>query len=470
MFVLTGAARSGLSEKALTVPAYEQFTEDDATKFDKSARSTLAPVYPYLAEYLADRFDLRDKKGIGIDIGGGSGDLVIELCKRTSNFFWINADINTFFAEHVSRRADKEKCTHRVGMVFADAQYLPFRDGYADIIVSRGSLQFWGDRKQAFADIYRVLKPGGSAFVGRGFPPNLPLEVARGVRKQQGKGMPSYKPEELAEELKTIMADLKITDYELLRPRMDQNEIGYGVWVVFSKPEDVTMKELETIETGQHPQTIETEATVNVRMDYLLYLPPEYNESEKPWPLLLFLHGAGERGDDLERVKLHGPTKRIATEKKHFPFVIVSPQCPETAWWTGEVQLIALDALLNGVVSRYRIDRDRIYVTGLSMGGYGTWALACAQPNRFAAIAPICGQGDPSKAATISHLPAWVFHGAKDTVVPFEHSEAMVQALQDAGADVKFTVYPEAGHDSWTETYNNPELYDWFLKHKRSKM
>ena len=103
------------------------------------------------------------------------------------------------------------------------------------------------------------------------------------------------------------------------------------------------------------------------------------------------------------------------------------------------------------------------------MGGYGTWALALKYPHRFAAIAPICGAGNPVLARTIKHLPIWVFHGAKDKVVPIKHSQDMVDALKEVGGNVKFTIYPEAGHDSWTETYNNPELYEWFLKQSRKK-
>ena len=126
-----------------------------------------------------------------------------------------------------------------------------------------------------------------------------------------------------------------------------------------------------------------------------------------------------------------------------------------------------LDALLNEITENYNIDENRIYVTGLSMGGFGTWALAEKYPHRFAAIAPVCGGGDPAAVPTFSHLPVWVFHGAKDNVVPIDRSEAMVNELKKNGADVQFTVYPEAGHDSWTETYDNPALYEWFLKQRR---
>ena len=218
---------------------------------------------------------------------------------------------------------------------------------------------------------------------------------------------------------------------------------------------------------GQHPQAFETKITKTVQMKYLLYLPKQYETAKDTWPLMLFLHGAGERGDDLQKVAQHGPPKLVASGAKEFPFVIVSPQCPENNSWSGELEIAALNALLNDIVSRYRIDTDRVYVTGLSMGGFGTWRLALEYPDRFAAIAPICGKGDPAKADRIKHLPAWVFHGAKDPLVPLSGSQDMVDALKKCGGDVRLTVYPEAGHDSWTETYNNPELYEWFLKHTR---
>jgi predicted peptidase len=219
----------------------------------------------------------------------------------------------------------------------------------------------------------------------------------------------------------------------------------------------------------QSPHSFKAEIRRTVNAQYLLYLPTRYAESKQPWPLMLFLHGAGERGDDLEKVKIHGPPKLIAREGREFPFVIVSPQCPEDGWWSSETQIETLDALLDHIVRRYRIDQNRIYVTGLSMGGFGTWSLATKYPHRFAAISPICGGGDPRDVARISHLPVWVFHGAKDNVVALDRSQEMVDALQKAGSDVKFKIYPEGGHDSWTKTYNNPELYEWFLKHKRQE-
>jgi predicted peptidase len=177
---------------------------------------------------------------------------------------------------------------------------------------------------------------------------------------------------------------------------------------------------------------------------------------------MLFLHGAGERGDNLARIKVYGPPK-LLEGKRDFPFVVASPQCPARERWHPD----SLAALLDEIEATYRIDVDRLYVTGLSMGGFGTWALAIAQPRRFAAIAPICGGGKPDEVAAIKHVPVWAFHGARDRIVPLESSTRMVEALRDAGGDVRFTVYPDLGHDSWTPTYANPELYTWLLEHRR---
>ncbi len=202
--------------------------------------------------------------------------------------------------------------------------------------------------------------------------------------------------------------------------------------------------------------------TIRVKMKYLLYLPKDY-DAQLSSPLLLFLHGAGERGDNLDAVKIHGPPKLIEVGQA-LPFIVVSPQCPKDKSW----EPFELSALLDEIVEKYKVDQDRIYVTGLSMGGFGTWSLAAASPYRLAAIVPICGGGDPQSARRIAHLPVWVFHGAKDSTVPLERSEKMVEALKKSGGNVRFTVYPNAGHDSWTEAYANPQLYEWLLQQKRA--
>ena len=234
-----------------------------------------------------------------------------------------------------------------------------------------------------------------------------------------------------------------------------------GVLVASSRAQD---------KTGDTPgvQVPKEFAKDKIKVGYLLFLPEDYGKSDKTFPMILFLHGAGESGKDLDKVKKHGPPK-IVESKKDFPFVVVSPQSPGGGW-----NVEALNALLDDLLARYRVDADRVYLTGLSMGGGGTWNLAVAHPERFAAIVPICGASkqfndDKLKefAGKIKDLPTWVFHGAKDKAVPLARSEAIVKAIKEAGGEPKFTIYPEAGHDSWTESYNNPELYKWLLAQKR---
>jgi predicted peptidase len=219
-----------------------------------------------------------------------------------------------------------------------------------------------------------------------------------------------------------------------------------------------------TLATGQHPQSYQKEITKTVSGRFLLYLPKPFGQEKKNWPLVIFLHGSGERGDDLEKVKVHGPPKLVA-QQQEFPFILVSPQAPADELWDIE----KLNALLDEVIARLPIDTEQVYLTGLSMGGHGTWNFACAYPQRFAAIAPVCGAGDPDRACRLKNLAVWAFHGAKDPVVDPNDDQKMVDAVKACGGDIKFTVYPDAGHDAWTETYNDPELYGWLMKHRRKR-
>ncbi len=197
--------------------------------------------------------------------------------------------------------------------------------------------------------------------------------------------------------------------------------------------------------------------------NYLLYVPKEKPGSGE-YPLMLFLHGAGERGNNLELVKVHGPPSFV-NEDSDFPFVVVSPQCNEHDDWHAGPLLKLLDT----IEAKVPIDKNRVYVTGLSMGGYGTWDLAQIAPDRFAAIAPICGGSrfELEKIDVLKDMPIWAFHGAKDQVVSPSETERLVDRLKSLGSDVKFTLYPEATHDSWTQTYENPELYEWLLSNSK---
>jgi predicted peptidase len=219
--------------------------------------------------------------------------------------------------------------------------------------------------------------------------------------------------------------------------------------------------------------------------NFLVHLPPRYHSATKhKYPLILFLHGSGERGDDVSKVAVHGPPKLLlnparlsaaerATVPYLEPFIVISPQCPANQRWDNDTLLALLDQFIEKTES---VDTNRVYLTGLSMGGYGTWSLGLRNPHRFAAIAPICGGGERidvmmgsrAKPAEFKSLGIWAFHGAKDVTVPLAESERMIEALKKGGVkDAQLTVYPEAGHDSWTETYANPKLYEWFLQHRR---
>jgi len=222
----------------------------------------------------------------------------------------------------------------------------------------------------------------------------------------------------------------------------------------------------------QTQKSVKIDQAQKLEVNFLLYLPKDYNnKKDAKWPVILFLHGAGERGDDLNRVKVHGPPK-LVEKGRSLPFIIVSPQCPKGKVWDVAV----LTALLDHVCDTYRVDKARQYLTGLSMGGYGTWGLGIKECDRFAAIAPICGGGNfieiynasGVKGAALRTLGVWAFHGGKDNVVPLAESEKMIVNLKKFGhPNPKLTVYPEARHDSWTRSYDYPELYKWFLKHAR---
>ena len=222
----------------------------------------------------------------------------------------------------------------------------------------------------------------------------------------------------------------------------------------------------QTDSLRQSAGKVDKEITVKVELQYLVYLPPAYKGDNKNWPLVLFLHGAGERGRDLNFVNHNGPTK-LVEEGTDFPFIMISPQCPLGQRWDAR----ELSTLLDEVEKNYRVDKNREYVTGLSMGGEGTWKIIMLEPDRFAAAAPVCGRTGSSylDACKLKDLPIWVFHGAMDDVVSLDESVRMVKALEQCGNDVKFTVYPKANHNAWDETYNNEELYKWLLEHSLDK-
>ena len=219
------------------------------------------------------------------------------------------------------------------------------------------------------------------------------------------------------------------------------------------------------------------------QLPYRLLKPANY-DAQKKYPLVLFLHGAGERGDDNWKQLVHG-MRDFASDSvmKEYPCFVVAPPCPTGKRWV-EVDWSAdkhaapeeispwLEMSLKVVESlekEFSIDSNRLYITGLSMGGYGTWDAIQRHPQRFAAAAPICGGGDESQAERLAKLPLWVFHGAKDNVVKPERSRNMIAAIKKAGGSPKYTEYPNAGHNSWSATYSNPEYYKWLFSQQREK-
>jgi predicted peptidase len=212
---------------------------------------------------------------------------------------------------------------------------------------------------------------------------------------------------------------------------------------------------------------------------YDIYLPKDYQENDsKPRPLLVFLHGYGQRGSGSEwlpLVRVHGPLSYI-DQGNDLPFIIAAPQLSrDKEYWTGYI----VDALIKDVEEKYSVYKSRISLTGLSMGGYATWIVGMFYPDRFAALAPVAGGdifqfdipgigNEKQEICRLKEIPIWAFHGEQDTIVPVEGEQEMIRELNKCDAKVKFTLYKDKGHDSWTETYNNPEFYQWLAEQKRT--
>lgn len=213
--------------------------------------------------------------------------------------------------------------------------------------------------------------------------------------------------------------------------------------------------------------TFQSPTDTTQKLNFLLFLPNDYGQDEKKWPLLIFLHGAGECGDNLDLVKIHGPPKLVEQRPGDFPFIVASPQVTKfdgplvERWETRQ-----LSQFLDHLQATFAVDTDRVYLTGLSMGGFGTFRWAAHEPQRFAAIVPICGGGWQHYGKYLKDIPTWIFHGDRDDGVPLMFSQVMAEAIRKEGGEPKLTIYEGVGHDSWTATYNNPEVYRWLLSHK----
>lgn len=200
---------------------------------------------------------------------------------------------------------------------------------------------------------------------------------------------------------------------------------------------------------------------------YLLYLPKDYSTSDKMYPVMIYLGGGSQRGEDLNKLKTFGPPSLIS-KGREFDFIIVSPQCPEGKTWTSEKWF---DSLAASLISKYRIDSNRIYVTGISIGGYGAWQVAMDYPGKFAAILPLCGginNSDTSNISKIKRLPIWTFHGTADDMIPFEETDRVFRKLKALKSPIRFTRIKNAGHGI-QYLYEDPKIYRWMLKQRKSK-
>lgn len=202
------------------------------------------------------------------------------------------------------------------------------------------------------------------------------------------------------------------------------------------------------------------------RLNYRILLPEGYSaEGKTEYPLVLLLHGAGERGNDNAKQLRHGAGEFAKpANRQKYPAIVLVPQCPTGSTW-GPLETSLL-GLLDSIRKEYRVDGKRLYVTGLSMGGFGTWSLIASQPGLFAAAAPICGGGNTETAARLKNVPIWAFHGDADKVVKPQLSRNMIKAVEKAGGKPKYTEYAGVGHDSWTATYADPEFLTWLFSQK----
>lgn len=197
---------------------------------------------------------------------------------------------------------------------------------------------------------------------------------------------------------------------------------------------------------------------------YVINLPVDFDETKK-YPLVFFLHGAGERGENLDVAMNHGYMKHVREQGAEYPFIFVAPQCPDNKYWGCFTE--SLIAFLEDMISALPVDEDRVYLTGLSMGGTGTWMLAMACPEKFAAMAPVCGSGICWNGKIIKDIPIYVYHGDNDETVPISESINMISRVNAHGGNAQIKICYGVGHNAWEEAYEGDELWKWLLSHKR---
>ena len=196
---------------------------------------------------------------------------------------------------------------------------------------------------------------------------------------------------------------------------------------------------------------------------YVEYLPKDYDPA-KEYPLVLFLHGAGERVQDPHQAMFHGYMKYVREQGKEYPFIFIAPQCIGNAYWGSYTE--SLSAFLDYILETYAVDRRRVYLTGLSMGGTGTWMFAMARPNTFAAIMPVCGSGIYWNVANLLKTPIYMVHGDCDTCVPISGSVEMLTSINSRGGNAKLKICYGVGHDAWNYAYTDDTLLEWMLSQR----
>jgi predicted peptidase len=242
--------------------------------------------------------------------------------------------------------------------------------------------------------------------------------------------------------------------------------MAWAVSIMFSGQSQPAQSEAEAaLATGFLRKTVEL---AGESYAYCVFVPPDYSP-EREWPVILFLHGSGERGSDGYRQTQVGLGQALRWHHDRVPAIVVMPQCRADQKWTGPMAEMALKCV-EETSRQYKLDHDRMYLTGLSLGGAGVWFIGSRLADQLAALVPICGFGDVTDAAKLAQVPTWCFHGAKDNAVPVERSREMVAAIRAAGGDIQYTEYPDGGHNVWDDAYGDKEMWNWLFAQRRTSV
>ena len=356
-------------------------------------------------------------------------------------------------------------------------------DQKAKIKVARDAFKEEQAKWQAdHAEDLRKIQEQMMSMFSRGGPPNPEsFQAINKMRQELLASSPDSDP--VAQRIQAVLTDAQHAQIDAWREdpaHQPPNPFGGGQPVNAPKgialPADSIPKKAGFYRLKFQTQVQTPAGPKRVSMAYVLYLPEGYEASQEKFPVIVFLHGAGEAGTDGNAVFAHGPAAELQRQgpssafNKKFPFVLICPQCPPRGErWDQPVMLKAILALIDDVGKKVRLDPDRQYITGLSMGGKGTWLLAMEAPTRFAAIAPLAADTmDVDGAAKLKKIAIWAIVGAEDFGGAVEANQKMVAAIQAAGGNAKVTVVPNEGHFVWPRFYSDPSFYDWFLTQKRA--